>query len=156
MPSITKPDLCNALAIRKAARHVTGLYDRHLAAAGLRVTQFSVLSHLRRLGPRTINELASIMATDRTTMGRNVRPLERDGLVSISVDPRDARRRALALTETGLARLRAARQGWAEAQAAFDATYGADRALRLRETLADVVSLDFDAAPRAGAANQKA
>lgn len=146
MRRITKADLCNALAIRKAARHVTGLYDRHLASVGLTVTQFSVLSHLRRLGPRTINELAAIMATDRTTTGRNVRPLERDGLVSITTDPRDGRRRALSLTESGLDRLRHGRAGWAAAQAKFDAAFGAERALALREALADVTALDLDEA----------
>jgi DNA-binding MarR family transcriptional regulator len=146
MSSIPKPDLCNALAIRKAARHITGLYDRHLAGTGLKVTQYSVLAHLRGLGPRTINELAAIMATDRTTMGRNIRPLERDGLVSITPDPRDARRRALALTDLGLARLQAARAGWAAAQARFDEAYGPERAAALRETLAGVIALDFDTA----------
>ena len=146
MSQITKPDLCNALAIRKAARHITGLYDRHLAAVGLKVTQYSVLSHLKGLGPRTINELAAIMALDRTTMGRNIRPLERDGLVSVTTDPRDARRRALALTDEGLERLVAARAGWKTAQAAFDEVYGAERATALRETLAGVTALDFDTA----------
>ena len=146
MPPITKPDLCNALAIRKAARHITSHYDRHLAGTGLKVTQYSVLAHLQRLGPRTINELASIMAMDRTTMGRNVRPLERDGLVSITPDPRDARRRALSVTDLGLERLRAARAGWAAAQARFDEVYGPERAAALRETLAGVTALDFEKA----------
>jgi DNA-binding MarR family transcriptional regulator len=150
MSTITKPDLCNALAIRKAARHVTQLYDRHLAAAGVTVTQFSILARLRHLGPRTINELAADMAMDRTTMGRNVRPLERDGLVQIEKDPRDARRRALSITETGRERLRLAAKGWFEAQARFDAAYGAERARELRETLAGLIALDFGVASPAG------
>ncbi|NNM71568.1 MarR family winged helix-turn-helix transcriptional regulator [Enterovirga aerilata] len=146
MSSITKPDLCNALAIRKAARHITALYDRHLAESGLKVTQFSVLARLRHLGPRTINELAADMAMDRTTMGRNIRPLEREGLVRIATDPRDARRRALSITEAGRDRLRLAGKGWAAAQARFDEAYGAERATALRETLAGVIALDFDGA----------
>lgn len=146
MSSITKPDLCNALAIRKAARHITGLYDRHLAESGLKVTQFSVLARLRHLGPRTINELAADMAMDRTTMGRNIRPLERDGLVQVATDPRDARRRALSITEAGRDRLRLAGRGWAEAQARFDEAYGPERAAALRETLAGVIALDFETA----------
>jgi DNA-binding MarR family transcriptional regulator len=144
MSPITKPDLCNALAIRKAARHVTGLYDRHLAEAGLKVTQFSILARLRHLGPRTINELAADMSMDRTTMGRNVRPLERDGLVQIATDTRDARRRALSITESGRDRLRLAGQGWAAAQAKFDNAYGPKRAAALRDTLAGLIAIDFD------------
>jgi DNA-binding MarR family transcriptional regulator len=147
MSSITKPELCNALAIRKAARHVTGLYDRHLAEAGLKVTQFSILARLRHLGPRTINELAADMSMDRTTMGRNVRPLERDGLVQIATDTRDARRRALSITEAGRDRLRLAGQGWAAAQAKFDNAYGPKRAAALRDTLAGLIAIDFDRTP---------
>ena len=143
MDAITTSDLCNALAIRKAARHVTQLYDRHLAASGLKVTQFSILARLRRLGPRTINELAADMAMDRTTMGRNIRPLERDGLVLIAPDPKDARRRALSITEVGRERLRLARDGWERAQARFDEAYGAERSRMLRETLAGVIATDF-------------
>ena len=57
MPMPT-PDLCNCLAIRKAARHVTQFYDHRLAPAGLSTPQFSILARLRRRGPSTINELA--------------------------------------------------------------------------------------------------
>lgn len=144
--SAPRADICNCLAIRKAARHVTQHYDRCLASTGLRTTQYSILAQLNRLGPRTINELAAHMAMDRTTMGRNVRPLERDGLVAIAVDPRDRRSRALSVTEAGRERLAAARERWHLAQAQFDTAYGAERALALRETLAGVIAVDFDRA----------
>jgi len=54
-----KPELCNCLAVRQAARHVTQFYDRFLAPARLRTTQFSVLARLQRLGPMTISALAA-------------------------------------------------------------------------------------------------
>jgi DNA-binding MarR family transcriptional regulator len=142
--SALKPDLCNCLAIRKAARHVTQHYDRYLAPTGLRTTQFSILAQLNKLGPRTINELAAHLAMDRTTMGRNIRPLERDGLVAIAIDPRDRRSRALSVTDTGRERLAAARDKWQAAQAGFDTAYGVERALSLRETLAGVVAVDLE------------
>src|SRR5579884_2504423 len=66
------PELCNCLAIRQAARHVSQLYDRYLAPTGLRGTQFSILAKLRRLGPTTINALARDLVMDRTTLGRNI------------------------------------------------------------------------------------
>src|SRR3954453_22276475 len=89
---------CTCFVIRRAARHLTQSYDRFLAPTGLRTTQYSLLSTLKRTGPRTIQSLAAEMGLDRTTLGRNLRPLERDGLVSIGVDARDRRGRALAIT----------------------------------------------------------
>src|SRR6266704_2253431 len=74
---------CNCLALRQAARHVTQFYDQFLAPTGLRTTQFSILARLRRMGPMTINALAADLVMDRTTLGRNILPLERDGLVAV-------------------------------------------------------------------------
>jgi DNA-binding MarR family transcriptional regulator len=80
MPTVTlpRPEDCNCSAVRSAARHVTRLYDQLLAPTGLRVTQFSILAKLTRRGPLTINALAEDMVMDRTTLGRNIRPLERE------------------------------------------------------------------------------
>jgi hypothetical protein len=65
---------CNCAVLREAARYVTQLYDLHLAAAGVRSTQFSILNRLEALGPTTINALAHAMVMDRTTLGRNILP----------------------------------------------------------------------------------
>ena len=83
---------CNCFAVRAAARHVTQYYDQFLAPTGLRTTQFSILAKLKRKGPLTINALAEDMVMDRTTLGRNILPLERDGL--IRVEPAASDRRA--------------------------------------------------------------
>lgn len=138
MDRLEPASICNCLALRQASRHVTALYDRHLAPTGLRTTQFSVLMNLARSGPLSINELAALMVMDRTTMGRALRPLEREGLVAIGPG-RDGRTRALAITESGRARLAAARARWRDAQSAFDEGYGAEAASALRTTLAQVV-----------------
>jgi DNA-binding MarR family transcriptional regulator len=61
---------------------VTAAYDRALAPSGLRITQFSILRTLGRLGPLAITRLAAEAALDRSTMGRNLDPRERRGLVS--------------------------------------------------------------------------
>src|SRR5579859_6417099 len=74
---------CSCLAIRKAARHVTQFYDHCLAPTGLRTTQYSILVRLKRHGPSTINTLAAELVMDRTTLGRNILPLERDGLIAV-------------------------------------------------------------------------
>ena len=92
---------CNCLAVRQAARYVTQLYDRYLAQAGLRTSQYGILARLKRLGPMTINELAAELVMDRTTLGRNIRPLERDGLITITPGRSDRRIKELRLTERG-------------------------------------------------------
>ena len=66
-----KGDVCNCLALRQAARHVTQFYDQFLADAGLRTTQFSILAKLRRMGPLPINALAKELVMDRTTLDRD-------------------------------------------------------------------------------------
>ncbi len=100
------PENCNCLAFRQAARHVSQFYDRFLAPTGLRTTQFSILAKLRRRGALTINALAEDMVMDRTTLGRNILPLEREGLVAVVRSSADRRSKELHLTETGLTRLR--------------------------------------------------
>lgn len=131
--------ICHCLAIRQGARQVTQFYDRHLAPAGLRTTQYSLLNRLGRLGPVSINTLADALAMDRTTLGRNLRPLERDGLVAIGPGP-NGRTRALTLTEAGLARLEAAAPLWRQAQDEFEAGYGEVAARDLRDALARLVA----------------
>jgi MarR family len=90
-----RPEDCNCFVVRSAARHVTQLYDQFLAPVGLHVTQFSILAMLKRLGPTTINALAKAMVMDRTTLGRNVLPLERDGLIRIEASATDGRAKAV-------------------------------------------------------------
>jgi DNA-binding MarR family transcriptional regulator len=137
---------CNCLAVRQAARHVTQFYDRFLAAAGLRTTQFSILAKLKRRGPMTINALAREMVMDRTTLGRNILPLERDGLVAVATGDADRRSRELRLTDAGAARLRTALKGWSAAQRGFEAAFGRKRAADLRSLLHAVAASDLEAA----------
>ena len=137
---------CNCLAVRQAARHVTQFYDRFLAEAGLRTTQFSILAKLKRRGPMTINALAKDMVMDRTTLGRNILPLERDGLIAVAAGDADRRSREVRLTEAGATRLRTALKGWAAAQRGFEAAFGRKRAADLRSLLRAVAASDLEAA----------
>ena len=138
-----KPEDCNCFIARSAARHVTQLYDQFLAPVGLHVTQFSILAKLKRLGPMTINALAKEMVMDRTTLGRNVLPLERDGLIRIEASASDGRAKELHLTKAGEKRLLAGRQAWERAQARFDSRFGAKRAAEFRAMLRAVVASDL-------------
>jgi DNA-binding MarR family transcriptional regulator len=140
-----KPEDCNCFMARSAARHVTQLYDQFLAPVGLHVTQFSILAKLKRLGPMTINGMAKEMVMDRTTLGRNVLPLERDGLIKIEASATDGRAKELHLTKAGEKRLLAGREAWEQAQTRFDSRFGAKRAADFRAMLRAVVASDFAA-----------
>jgi DNA-binding MarR family transcriptional regulator len=137
---------CNCLAIRQAARHITQFYDQILAPAGLRTTQFGILSRLRRSGPMTINELAAELVMDRTTLGRNILPLQRDGLIEVAPGTTDRRRHELSITDLGVERHRGALKCWAEAQKRFGDVFGDERAAALRGLLREVTASDFAAA----------
>jgi DNA-binding MarR family transcriptional regulator len=137
------PEECNCFAIRAAARHVTQFYDQFMASTGLRTTQFSILAKLKRRGPLTINALAQDMVMDRTTLGRNILPLERNELIRIKPAASDRRAKELHLTKVGEKRLEAARKRWSVAQARFEASFGATHAADLRASLRAVVASEF-------------
>ena len=139
----TRTKDCICLAVRQAARHVTQTFDQFLAPAGLRTTQFSILAKLKRKGPMTINALADDLVMDRTTLGRNILPLERDGLIAIEPMASDRRSKELRLTKTGDKRFQAAREGWTKAQTRFESAFGSKRTTELRELLRAVVASEF-------------
>ena len=134
---------CNCLALRQAARHVSQIYDRHLATEGLRTTQYSILAKLARLGPLSINDLAKSMVMDRTTLGRAIRPLERDELLEIGGTD-DGRRRSLRLTPAGERRLKAASAKWRDAQKEFEIAFGVSEAAKMRALMQRVVTVTAD------------
>ena len=137
---LTNPAGCNCLALRQAARHVSQFYDQFLAPTGLRTTQYSILARLQRRGTMTINALAAELVTDRTTLGRNLLPLEREGLIAIAPSERDRRSKEVRLTAEGAARCRAARKDWDAAQAQFETAFGTKRAKELRGLLHEIAT----------------
>src|ERR1700679_2341964 len=136
----TNPAECNCLALRQAARHVTQFYDQFLALSGLRTTQYSILARLQRKGAMTVNALAAELVMDRTTLGRNILPLQRDGLIAVGPGQSDRRSKELRLTDAGAARIRGAMKAWREAQARFETAFGAKRAKELRALLHEVAT----------------
>ena len=146
--SLPTPEECNCFAVRAAARHVSQSYDRFLAPTGLRTTQYSILARLKRKGPLTINALAEDMVMDRTTLGRNILPLQRDVLVTIKSAASDRRAKELRLTKAGEKRLQKAFEGWLQAQARFDAAFGEKRAADLRTLLRAAAASEFSPGPQ--------
>lgn len=132
--------VCTCLALRQATRQVTQLYDAALSVVGLRVTQYSVLAVLGRRGASTVQDLAAELVMDRSTLGHNLRPLERSGLVVLAVDEADRRAKRLELSALGRAKLDEAMPHWRAAQRSFDDAFGAERAAALRALMQDVVA----------------
>jgi DNA-binding MarR family transcriptional regulator len=137
------PGLCNCTKVRRAARHITRFYDACLSESGVRVTQYAILGYLKHRGPKTMLELADLMTMDRATVGHNLRPLERDGLVTIEVSKTDRRARIVSVTNAGLERIALGRPGWDRAQAEFETQFGVRDAAALRRVMDQMVGCDF-------------
>ena len=132
---------CHATAMRKASRRLTQLYDDALEPSGLRSTQFAILAELnRQLQPPILAELAQALVMDRSSLGHNLRPLERDGLIELQEGQEDRRRRHIVLTRAGKTRFAAAKRLWLAAQERFNATFGESRAASLSATLLDIAN----------------
>ncbi|BDM24362.1 MarR family winged helix-turn-helix transcriptional regulator [Pseudomonas sp. LRP2-20] len=129
---------CICTHLRRAARGVSRRYDEALAGFGINVAQFSLLRHLQRLDRPSITTLAEAMGLERSTLGRNLRVLEAEGLVALA-DGDDQRNRVVLLTEAGAARLHAAHPAWEQAQLMLVEQLGEgqrDELVRLLERLA--------------------
>ncbi|WP_240653792.1 MarR family winged helix-turn-helix transcriptional regulator [Streptomyces sp. AcE210] len=134
---------CNNLALRKAARYLGATYDKALAPTGLRATQFSILQKLSTHEQITISSLAEMIAMDRTTLASNLKPLAREGLVTVEPSPTDRRARIVTLTPDGLARMTAALPYWRTVQSEFEESFGGDKAAQLRAALEDILDTGF-------------
>jgi DNA-binding MarR family transcriptional regulator len=137
------PTRCSNAALRRATRSVGQLYDEALAPCGLRTTQYGLLAKIRGLGTPTMGELAEAMVMDLSGLAHTLKPLSRDGYVSVVPDPWDRRARRIALTETGAAKLAEATPLWRAAQARFEAAFGSERAELLRALLHELALPDF-------------
>lgn len=115
---------CTCVRLRKASRRVSQIYDRSLEPLGLTVTQFSLLGYLDRLAGLSIGALAEKLVMDPTTLTRNLRPLERRGLVVLAPDPNDRRARGFHLTAAGRKAYYEAKPAWARAQRHVDKALG--------------------------------
>jgi DNA-binding MarR family transcriptional regulator len=115
MPADLPPQGCTNFKLRQLLRSVSKLYDSEIAQAGLKGSQFSLLSHVRTLGPISPSELAARMAMDASTLTRNLRPLIAKGWV-VQGPGADHRGRSIAITPAGQAKYAEARVFWKRAQ----------------------------------------
>jgi DNA-binding MarR family transcriptional regulator len=131
---------CNAGAIRRAGRRVGHFYDSVLAPTGLSLCQYGILSavHGRGAALPSVQELAEELVMDRSTVGQNLRPLERDNFVTLLRDPSDGRVRLIALTKAGIAKYNEAQPYWEAAQERFEEVFGKEEAAKLRSALLSI------------------
>lgn len=129
-------DHCLCLHLQRAARAVARRFDALLRPLGLTNGQFSLMMALNRPQPAGMASVADLLAMDRTTLTAALKPLERRGLVVVTVDPRDKRGRRLTLTPAGEALLAEAFALWRPTHAALEESLPADGdAARLRAAL---------------------
>ena len=129
---------CTCNNLRKAARAVTQYYDGALRPAGIRATQFSLLSAIREFGTVSIGTLAEESVMDRTTLTRNLKLLEDEGLVTIAAGE-DARVREVSLTPAAQEKLGVAIRYWRKAQLQMATRMGNDGVRHLLRALSGAV-----------------
>ncbi len=112
---------CAGANSRLAARRITQFFDRELAAIGLTLAQLGLMAQIAAASDDTLGALARRMGLEQSTLSRNLRTLEAEGLVEIAGVEGDLRRRAVWLTDAGARRLEAALPVWREAQAKLEA-----------------------------------
>ncbi|MBN8901598.1 MAG: MarR family transcriptional regulator [Rhodospirillales bacterium 69-11] len=117
-------DACLCLQVQRAARALARRFDDAFRPVGLTSGQFSLLMALNRPDPPTMGQVAATLAMDRTTLTANLKPLEKQGLLTVVPDAADRRVRRLVLTEAGRTALRRALPAWEATQAALHATLG--------------------------------
>ena len=134
------PAGCSSLKLRQLSRRVSQHFDHVVCAAGLKTTQYSLLSHVVRLGPIRPGDLADAMEMDASTLTRNLQPLVTQGWVEVGPGD-DGRSRVVTATDAGRAKRAQAQLEWKRAQLAFNARIGDARVIRLHALIDECLAL---------------
>ncbi|WAC70980.1 MarR family winged helix-turn-helix transcriptional regulator [Roseateles sp. SL47] len=138
------PKGCSSLKLRQLSRRVSQLFDAEVGSAGLKTTQYSLLSHVVRLGPVRPGQLAAAMEMDASTLTRNLQPLIAQGWVQVGAGD-DGRSRLVEVTPAGRAKQALARKAWQRAQQGFNERMGAERVARLHAAIDECLGLLHEA-----------
>jgi DNA-binding MarR family transcriptional regulator len=133
-----KTSRCHCNALRRTTRTLTHFYDAGLAPAGLTTPQFGLLRTIEALGPASISTIARRLMLDRTTLGRNLRPMIKAAFVVLVADERDARERQVVLTEMGRLTIRRAAPLWIDTQRRLAARVGREKLDQLHALLGEL------------------
>ncbi len=135
MTEFIDPTHCVSNNLHQTARAVTRIYGEELRPTGIKRSQFSILGYLYRFGELRLTELADILFMERTTLTRNLKPLEKQGLIEIKADPKDRRAKLLSITPEGRSRFNEALVLWRKAQKRVLETFGLEEWQALEATL---------------------
>ncbi len=130
---------CTCAMLRRASRRVTQVYDQALKPFGLSLNQYSLLANLLRSEGISITDLAERLDMERTTLTRNLKPLETAGWLRVKAGP-DRRSRALEILPEGRAVVEQAFPAWQQAERRFRKSMGRDEAAELRQLLGTAMS----------------
>ncbi|MES2878995.1 MAG: MarR family winged helix-turn-helix transcriptional regulator [Pseudomonadota bacterium] len=131
---------CTNLKLRQLTRRITQHYDTELARSGLKTTQYSLLSHVLKLGPIRPGDLAQAMKMEASTLTRNLKPLLAAGWVALG-EGVNGRSRLITITEAGREKRTDARQHWKAAQNSLNEVLGMSRLLTLHSLIDDSLAL---------------
>ena len=131
---------CNCLNIRRASQALTGVYDDFLAPSNLKIGQFSLLKYIYQLEPVSVSDLALTIRLDRTTLVRNLKPLEQSGFVE-DISAQGTRNRQLKLTAQGVEKYKHTEELWEKAQNFLEEYLGRDNIEVFRTLLAKIEAL---------------
>jgi len=126
----TRPQGCTNFKLRQLVRRVSQRYDAEMAKAGLKTTQYSLLSHVRKLGPIRPGDLAAAMTMDASTLTRNLQPMLAAGWLEMSPGD-DGRSRLVHLTPAGRDKRAEAQRHWKMAQDSLNQALGVERVLAI-------------------------
>jgi DNA-binding MarR family transcriptional regulator len=138
------PSGCSSFKLRQLSRRVSQHFDHVVGAAGLKTTQYSLLSNVMRLEPVRPGDLAAAMDMDASTLTRNLQPLIKQGWLAIGPGA-DGRSRLVTLTDAGRDKRLEAQREWKRAQLAFNEHVGAERVVRLHALIDECLALLHDA-----------
>lgn len=133
---------CTCFKLRRLSRQITQLYDDSLRPTGLRITQFSLLSILRKEGSMPVVKLANGLGSDPTSISRALRPLMLKKFVEINSGS-DKRSKLVCITNEGVRKLLEADLYWHDAQEKVSKSFGAEQLLKL-ENEVELLSVKLD------------
>jgi DNA-binding MarR family transcriptional regulator len=137
---VAKPQGCTNLKLRQLMRRVTQYYDVELAKTGLKTTQYSLLSHVVKLGPIRAVDLAGVMRMSTSTLSRNLQPLIANDWIAVNAG-NDARSRLITATDAGQTKRTEAQRKWRVAQEGINQTLGLGRVLALHALIDESLEL---------------
>lgn len=138
--TILKPQGCSNFKLRQLTRRVSHYYDIEMSRIGLKTTQYSLLSHIVKLGPIRPGELAKAMTMDASTLTRNLKPLVDAGWITVTAGS-DARSRTVAITDAGRDKRNEAQRHWKVAQDGLNDLLGVEKVLALHALIDSALEL---------------